>query len=195
MNASGATPARGVSVRDILILGLGNPLLTDDAVGVRLAYDVAVALADEPHVRWCDIGGAACGLDLLGTFTGARAAILFDALRVTDPQPGRAWHFTLAALAATRHASHVHDMNLATVIHLGRRLGFAVPADEAVHVFGVEVEDDRTFATEMSPRLEACYPDLRDDLIEDVRSLLRNRAFARRAPAGSLHDPALQTQA
>jgi hydrogenase maturation protease len=161
-------------------------------VGLRLAYDVAVALVDDPRVRWCDPGPSACGLDLLPLLDGARAAILFDALRVRDPEPGRAWHFTLATLAGTRHASHVHDLNLATVLHLARRLGFAVPDDEAVHVFGVEVEDDRTFATEMSPRLEAAYSDLRDGLIEDVRGLLRSAAFARRGPAGSLRDPALQ---
>jgi hydrogenase maturation protease len=184
-----------LSVHDILILGLGNALLTDDAVGLRLARDVAVALTDDARVRWCGGAPPACGLDLLDVLAEARAAMLFDAIRVGEPHPGRAWHFTLAALAHTRHASHVHDLNLATVLHLGRQLGLRLPDDEAVHVFGVEVEDDRTFGEEMTPKLEAAYPDLRDGLIEDVRGLLRNRAFARRAPAGSLRDPALQTQA
>jgi len=66
----------------------------------------------------------------------------------------------------------VHDANFATALELGHRLGIHLPDPSAIHVFAVEVEDVATFSERMTPRLEARYPAIRDELLREVRRLL-----------------------
>ena len=64
---------------DVIDLGMGNPILTDDAVGVRLANDVGAALAgraDVTVVPECSVGG----LNLLDHLEGFERAVVCDAI-------------------------------------------------------------------------------------------------------------------
>jgi len=46
-----------------LILGLGNPILTDDGVGIRVARILSERLSDDPDVRIAEASLAACARD------------------------------------------------------------------------------------------------------------------------------------
>jgi hydrogenase maturation protease len=154
-----------------LILGMGNPILTDDAIGVRLARDLGFVLADDWPVdvkEECSVGG----LNLLDFLQGYDQAIVFDAIHTTDGQPGQTYHFTAEALEPTINLSNVHDANFATALELGRKLGHHLPANCDIHVFAVEVFDDLTFGTELSPVLDEAYPRCREHLLARVRRLL-----------------------
>ncbi|HPD70249.1 MAG TPA: hydrogenase maturation protease [Candidatus Krumholzibacteria bacterium] len=154
-----------------VVLGLGNPILTDDAVGVRLAGAVKSALGDRPDVtvvEECSVGG----LDLLDRLTGYERAIVLDAIRTRGGRPGDCYRFTAAALRDTVNLTNVHDANFATALELGRALGHALPADEDIHVFAVEVADERTFGTELSADLAPRYPACRDLVLAEVGELL-----------------------
>jgi len=150
-----------------LILGLGNPILRDDGVGIRLATDLAARLGVPDGIRLgpkgplpgvhflteCSLGG----LTLVETIAGFDRVVVLDAIGTRGGIPGD-WHvFTAEALKQTMNLSNVHDANFATALELGRRMGFHLPADRDILVFAVEVEDTLTFDEAMSPSLEAAY--------------------------------------
>jgi hydrogenase maturation protease len=154
-----------------VVLGMGNPILTDDAVGVRLAQDLRRALGDRPDVdvvEECSVGG----LELLGYLAGYEQAVMLDAIHTSGGVAGDCYRFTAADLAPTVNLSNVHDANVATALALGRRLGHRIPRDEDIHVFAVEVLDDLTFGSELTPELTRAYPDCRRQVLEGVRELL-----------------------
>ena len=156
---------------DTVIIGMGNPILTDDAVGVRLATDVQSALCgrtDVDVVTECSVGG----LNLLGYLEGYRQAVILDAIRTRGGEPGTCYRFTAAELWSTTHMCNIHDANFATALALGRTLGQPLPRDEDIHVFAVEVLDDLTFGTELSPVLARAYPACRRLVLDGVRDLL-----------------------
>jgi hydrogenase maturation protease len=154
-----------------LVLGLGNPIVTDDAVGLRLARDLQEQLGEMPGVDWfpdCSIGG----LDLLERLAGYDRLVVLDAIRTRDGRAGDWYRFTAEALRETRHLSNVHDANFATALELGRRLGLALPPDPEIHVFAVEILENTCFGETLSSELERAYPTVRREILAEVRELL-----------------------
>jgi hydrogenase maturation protease len=69
----------------IVVIGIGNRLLGDDAVGPRMLDELAAAARIDasilpPHTRLID--GGTLGLDLMRTVENARAVLLLDAVDV-----------------------------------------------------------------------------------------------------------------
>ena len=140
-----------------LLLGMGNPILSDDAIGVRLAADLARQLGDVPDldvVEECSLGG----LNLLDVLAGYDRVIVLDSIHTRDGVPGICYRFDSQALEPTLHLSNIHDANFATAVELGRRLGVPLPAAEEIHIFAVEVEDQTTFSEHLTPALQQACP-------------------------------------
>ena len=153
------------------VIGMGNPILTDDSVGVRLAGEAARELAGMDRVvviEECSVGG----LNLLDVLSGYERVVLLDGIHTRGGRVGFWYHFTADRLRPTAHLSNVHDANLATALALGRALGIPLPDDEQIHVLAVEIEDDETFGTELSPALARAYPDCRASVLAELRRIL-----------------------
>jgi len=153
------------------IIGMGNPILSDDAVGVLLAQDVEKALCGRPDVRVvteCSVGG----LNLLEYLEGFEQAVVLDAIRTRGGVPGRCYRFTAVDLRPTAHLCNVHDANFATALALGRRLGYPLPADRDIHVFAVEIVDDTTFGTSLTPQVARHYAACRRRVLRGLKTLL-----------------------
>ena len=99
---------------DLLILGLGNRLMTDDAAG-PLVIERLAARPLPPGARAID--GGTCGLALLPDLERAAALIVVDAAR-SDAPPGAVTVFEGAAMdAALRGAkSTAHEVALADLM-------------------------------------------------------------------------------
>ena len=138
----------------ILVLGLGNPILTDDGVGIRVALSLRDQLGDRPDVTVAE--ASVGGLRLMEVVSGYDRVILVDAIQTVDGQPGEIYRLTLDAFCATMHSSCSHDMDMFTALELGRRLGMPMPED--VDIVAIEVEDVITFGEACTPRVEAAIP-------------------------------------
>jgi len=70
-----------------VVIGVGNLLLHDDGVGVRVMQALRSAAEHDPEAipgtRFVD--GGTLGLDLLPTFEGARSLLLLDAVDLDQP--------------------------------------------------------------------------------------------------------------
>jgi len=150
---------------------MGNPILSDDAIGVRLAAELGRRLPPRPDLdvrEECSVGG----LNLLDVLTGYQRVIVLDAVKTAAGVPGDVYRFSAGDLGDTLHLTNIHDVNLATALELGHRLGVPLPRPAQVHVFAVEVDDVVTFSERMTPALEAAFPHLADEVLEQVEALL-----------------------
>jgi hydrogenase maturation protease len=178
-----------------LLLGMGNPILCDDAVGVRLAQDFKETLSQTPDldiVEECSVGG----LNLLDLFKGYDRVIVLDSFHTTGGVPGDWYYFTASALCETIHLTNIHDTNFATALALGRAMGMILPELSNILIFGVEIKENTTFSESMSPELEESYPRYSSEILEEIGAVLHSDGAdacpTRRACGCGAHDSAVR---
>jgi hydrogenase maturation protease len=132
-----------------LVLGLGNPLLGDDAVGLEVAARVRERLQGAPGV---DVEEeAAGGLRLMERMTGYDRVVLVDAA-VTGGAPGTVRLLTPDDLP-TRRTAAAHGIDLVRALALGHELGSPMPSE--VRIVAIEAETVLEFRQGLTPAVAA----------------------------------------
>lgn len=146
-----------------LVLGLGNPILTDDGVGPLVAKEIRDRV-DRREVTVTETSLA--GLNLLDLLAGYDRTIIIDAIQTVGGKAGQIYRLESGALNATRHAASTHDVNLATALELGVRLGLALP--KQIDIFAIEVADTSTFSEECTPGVREAIPVCAEMIIREL---------------------------
>jgi hydrogenase maturation protease len=136
-----------------VVVGLGNPLLSDDGVGIYAARLLAERLAGAPVVVEESSWGGMRFLDLL---SGYPHAIIIDAIQWRRGPPGTVYRLGVDEAVPTVRAMSFHDVSLGTALALGRKLGIPLPTEIAF--LAVEADDVLTVAEGCSPAVEAALP-------------------------------------
>ena len=139
----------------IVVVGLGNPLLTDDAVGLKAAELLAARLKAAPVDVLQSSWGGLRFIDLLA---GYERAIIVDAIEWRRGPPGTVYRLTPDAAIPTLRAVSYHDVSLGTALALGRSLDIPLPAETVF--FAVEAQDTRTFGETLTPAVAAALPEV-----------------------------------
>jgi hydrogenase maturation protease len=163
-----------------LMLGLGNDLLADDAVGLRVASelskDIVLRAAGVQVMQTTEMG-----LALLDLVTGYDDLIIVDAIQTGAAEPGAIHMIDGGGLACLPVVSP-HFLGVGEMLALGRELGMHVPA--SVRIFAIEVADPYTVATTMTPALEQALP----AIVRAVRDAIASWIAAGTNPAGLSDD-------
>lgn len=146
-----------------LILGLGNPILSDDGVGVWVARALEGRLNQQQITV---VESSMGGLSLLDLLVNFDRAIIIDAIQTNEGKAGQVYRLEPEAFNATRHASTPHDVNFATALELGKRLGLALP--QQIIIFAIEVEDVTTFGEECTPKVREAIPVCVEMVIQEL---------------------------
>ncbi len=150
-----------------LVIGLGNPLVTDDSVGLRVAAAVRHILGDRPDVDVAeDYWG---GLRLMERLIGYERAIIIDAI-VTGAAPGTIHRLKPGDLP-TQHSASAHDVNLPTALEFGRKAGAQLPQTEDILLVAVEAADILTFGQRCTVAVEAAIPAAVEVVLQELNRL------------------------
>jgi len=150
------TVAGAIPPATVRVIGLGNPILTDDGAGIYAARLVRRRLPAGAGVEVVEL--AAGGLALMEAMIGCQRAILIDALWSPDEAPGRVLRFTAEELPATLNSAAAHDIDLPGALAAGRRLGVPLPADDAILIVAVTAREVLTFGERPTPPVLAAIP-------------------------------------
>jgi hydrogenase maturation protease len=135
-------------VSPILVLGLGNDLLKDDAVGIRVAERLEGAFPEEVEVR----STAMFGLSLLDELIGREKVLLIDSYLPEEFAGSEIQERNLDEVGETT-ASCPHFVGLGEIREVMRALGLGFPRE--VRILAIPVSDPMTFSTEMTPAVAA----------------------------------------
>ncbi|MEJ2011468.1 MAG: hydrogenase maturation protease [Anaerolineales bacterium] len=137
-----------------LILGLGNPLLRDDSVGLRVVQELREIIPADPAIELDeDFWG---GLRLMERMIGYDRVIIVDAIQ-SGAKPGTI-HFLSPGDIPTQRSASAHDVNLPTALEFGRQAGAQLPSEDQILLIAVEAEDVLTFGEELTPNVQEALP-------------------------------------
>lgn len=156
-----APPAPQLAGR-VLILGLGNDILTDDAIGLSVVRELAKAFAGDERVDVRET--MEMGLALLDFIVGYRVLVLVDSIQTGKAAPGHIHEIEDASLKL-RPGPTPHFLGVGETMALGKYLGLTMP--KQVRIFAIEVEDPFTLGTQMTPALQRALP----TVMERVRAV------------------------
>ena len=147
-----------------LILGLGNPILTDDAAGLEVARRVHSLLGrEEIDLREAATGG----LQTVQLLIGYDRAAIIDVIPDRE-HAGRVYRLSPQELGDPS-SQVTHGIGLGQAIQWGRKIGLDLP--RTVIIYAIAVKDPWTFGEELSPEMEKALPDIVREIGEELAAL------------------------
>ena len=149
----------------VIVLGLGNILLRDEGVGVRVIEALAQRYVLPAGVEVVD--GGTVGMDLLDTLAGCDHLLICDAVKIGAP-PGSVVKLVdgqVPALFQTRYSPH--QIGLSEVL---ATLTLTDEAPAAVTLIGI-VPADLDLGIELSPLVAAAVQPAVERIVATLREL------------------------
>jgi len=147
----------------ILVLGVGNPILSDDGVGIHVARELKNKRLPGVHVEEL----AASGLELLDVVRGYDKVVIVDAIQTKAGKPGDLHVLDEKDFEKSIHGSSPHGINIATALALGRKI---VPKEmpEKVVFFAIEAKDVLNVSEKLTPEVARALPGIIKSIEKEV---------------------------
>jgi hydrogenase maturation protease len=155
----------GSPYKRILILGVGNLLLSDEGVGVHVAQEM-MKMAMPPEVQVVE--GGTDGFGLVNVITEAERMILIDAVK-GGGQPGSIYRFEIEDCPPYPDIfkTSVHQISILEVINLSSLIG-STPRTTVIGIEPACME----MGMELSPAVAAKVPRVIEMIKEEVEASL-----------------------
>lgn len=148
-----------------LILGMGNPILSDDGVGLALAEML------RNKIRGADVAASAMiGLSLFDLVMGYDAVFIIDAMTTKEGKMGELKKIGEDDRYGTLHLFSSHGLNIFELMELGVQCGLEMP--RLAQVYGVEIGNEVAFDESLSPELYEKLPAIAEEIIADMMAVL-----------------------
>ena len=145
-----------------LILGIGNPILTDDGVGIKIVQKIKEGIPELEVVETSE-----AGIALLDFIVGYDKLIVIDSIKTEQGKPGKVYKLELEDLKPANDFASSHGVGIATALELGQRLGYRMP--KYISLYAVEIGDNTTFGEKCTEEVEKRIPFITKQIIEKER--------------------------
>ncbi len=146
-----------------VIIGMGNPLLSDDGAGIAVAHAVAERLRHRMDLTVTELHTG--GIRLMEAMAGFKRAVVVDAM-LSGAAPGTLQRFEPSSFVTTKNTFSSHDTDFATAYGLGLMAGVALP--EQVSFWGIEAREFDLFGEQFTPEVAAALPGAVDRIVAEL---------------------------
>lgn len=142
--------------KNIILIGLGNPILGDDGVGWKVIEYLQQHSSLPVNVETDCL--ALGGIGLMERLIGYEQAILVDAIVTNQQLIGSVLRLKVDDLPdrAVGHLGSAHDTTLPVALRLGRMMGANLPS--SITIVAVESQNVYDFSEELTPQVAAAIP-------------------------------------
>jgi len=148
-----------------LVLGLGNPIMADDGIGIHVTRMIQAKLPQRPDIVFKELGVS--GIRLVEEMLGFDQAILIDSHTGKEPEIGRIRKLTPADFVDTIHPGAPHGTNFASAIELYKTLNpEKIPT--SIEIYTIDIASEISFGEELSPAVEKAGEQLANLLVREL---------------------------
>lgn len=151
----------------ILVLGLGNPILSDDGVGIHIVQQVS-SLFTHPQVEYQECSLA--GFGFLDIISGYEKLILADSINWEKNPAGTISVIKTCDLKDNPYLRNFHNLSLAGTLALADQMGIPRPGE--IVILAVEAKDCSTFSEKCTPEVEKVIPTAVQMIVDQLKSWL-----------------------
>jgi hydrogenase maturation protease len=134
-----------------LILGLGNPVLSDDAAGLQAARRLYELMGGEDIDL---VEAAVAGMQTVQLLSGYDRAVIIDVVQ-DEARVGEVWRLDSDDLEGGSSVFS-HGIGLGQALRLARLMGLPVP--EQILIYAIAAADTSTFGESLTPKLGEALP-------------------------------------
>lgn len=149
-------------MKSILILGIGNQIRADDAIGIFVAKRLGELISDRVDVKYTSLAG----LSLLQLMEGYNRVVLIDSISTKDGRPGTVYRLGKDDFKACFDPYSSHQLGLGMAVELAQKLGIMFPQE--LIIYAVEVKPDDRFCDRMSSGMDKVGVKLSQRIKEEV---------------------------
>ncbi len=148
----------------ITVVGLGNDLLSDDGIGIKIARHLKEIIPYHPsiHIQESALGG----LRIIDLLSGYDYTILIDSIKTGSKPVGYLHHFDESDFINSSRMVSFHDVNFATAVEFARQLDISIP--KKFSIYAVEVREtgiiSETISNEVLAVIPVCVEKIRKEL-------------------------------
>jgi len=152
---------------DTLLIYLGNPIIKNDCIGIRIGKRLERDLGSRKDIHICEFVGSP--LDLVTHFAGYQRVILVDSIMTGDLNIGTVVLFEEdEILNHARNFHSLHGINLPEALALSQRLGMDMPS--SILLIGIEIGDADEFGETLTEELDGKLEDIYQNVFAAVSS-------------------------
>lgn len=148
-----------------IIIGVGNPILTHDSVGVKVAKSVYTKMNDQSAIEVSELNVG--GLGLMEAIVGYERAIIIYAISTEQGKPGDVYSLYPSNLLCP------YDTDLAAAIELGELLGLQMPSD--IKMWAIEVDGTNNVSEGLTENVEKAVTVVVDNILADLKVYERSQ--------------------
>lgn len=139
--------------KEIVVLGLGNPLMSDEGIGGFIIESFASRADKYENVDFIDAGTG--GINLLHLIANRKKAILVDCAYMGQ-EPGTIKRFVPEQVKSVKQLVHLslHEVDVLKVIEMAKELGLC---PQEIIIFGIEpaaVEQNQELSKIIAARID-----------------------------------------
>ena len=150
-----------------VVLGLGNPVLRDDGVGLAVVSALRGMLAVAPIPGVDVLASTRAGFELIDLLHGYASAVIVDCLTLPDPEPGRVRCLDIDAVGGSARLVNAHEISIGTAFRLAEQMG--IPMPRTVRIVGIEAADTSTIAEGLTPEVAAVVAPVARQIHADLK--------------------------
>ena len=143
-----------------ILIGLGNPIMGDDQLGLIVAERV------HKHLPGFDLELSCYNpLDVVDRISGYDKAVLIDSMVTGSFDPGTVKRVELDD-NCTLHCSTSHGLDLARALRMARACGACLPSE--IQIYGIEVKNPFTVGEGLCAELTGMLDAIVDTIVRDM---------------------------
>ncbi|MFW9922116.1 MAG: hydrogenase maturation protease [Candidatus Thorarchaeota archaeon] len=154
-----------------LIIGVGNPILSDDGVGIHIVKILQKKFQHISNLEFDELSTG--GLSLAERFIGYKNVLMIDAMALEGGIPGAVYRLTIEDFKNTVHTYCAHDCNLATAYEILKEKLGAEKMPENVVIIGIEVEVITEFSETLTKTVQKALPEAIALAEEEIREFIK----------------------